>query len=117
MILIGRRNTNLTDKEKFYNRICERRDDQDSYFLGITEEADSYLEDADVPFLLTEYCLDTVGDFERLFDTFCDTSIKSEKKECAKVYMKEYMQLERMNKVQLKEDCKSGVIPTYIYNF
>lgn len=107
------------DIEKFYNTINNEVCHNIANFPGIEEIEESYLENVECCTKIIEYQPEDIYEFEKLFDSFCDGVISEAiKKECAKIYLKEYMKLERTNTVQL-ENVKNnkGVIPAYIYTF
>jgi len=110
---------NLTDKEKFHERICESVGGQDNIFSRINKECDSYLESICEENVLNEYSPDSKKEFETLFDTFCDVSVQGEKIECTKKYFKEYMKLKKVSYMQTSsmDGEKKGEIPTFIYTF
>lgn len=104
--------------EKFYSLINSIENSQTKKFSTISGDLDSYLEDVEMRPKLVEYQPESISEFEFFFDSFCDSSIKDMKKECSKIYLKEYMRLEKAEKSQLEEEkLKKGVIPTYIYIF
>lgn len=110
---------NLTDKEKFHERICESVSVQEDIFSQINKDCDSYLESICEEIVLNEYSPDSKKEFETLFDTFCDVSVQGEKIECTKKYFKEYIKLKRLDCMQTDnmEENKKGEIPTFIYTF
>lgn len=110
----------MTDKEKLYDWICQKTEDESGRFnfTEIKSDEPTYFQNICEQPVLEEYYIDTRADVEKYMDIYFDENLTGIRNECVKAVLKGIHGLSTdIIKRKVTGNKKATGIREYIYNF